>query len=1027
MAGIKISDCLCIELCAGSAGLSAALRRTGFQVIPVDHKSNRHHPKVACTCINLAHPSAFSILRALIDNSGVVYVHAAPPCGTASRAREKPISAELLRSGAPCPRPLRSDEHPAGLPDLTPNERVRVEAANKIYDLVADIILYLIFRAVLFSVENPINSLFWKYGRMPEIRSKPEVESNPFQACMHGGERDKWSDWTATKGLFTSLRMACDKSHTHRPWGFVDSASSWEFATAEEAEYPRQLCDTAAHLVLDHCLNSGAVAVPDDLRGDLSADQQNRLTKSRVFRQAQGKKIPPIVSEFKQVVELSNKPGEDDKTCKLIRQFNRGAEGSNLEASGKVFIVGEYRNPTEFLEAAISAGHPLDMRTTIPDVTLRAIFDILVLGPVQISKKRIATLHEVRTMAAELEESEKSLEKKTPDQLRAVLKGKRLGLMRKLLTDNDFPDKHLVDEIRKGFRMTGVGTKSGDLPPRIVSATITPNDLKARARVAQNLAASTTKSSGEADLDKAVYSQTLEEVEKGWLSGPFRESELENLLGEYWVPSRRFGIKQGSKVRAIDDASEPGINDCFTSTEKLQLMGVDFAAEVCSVVMSSIAGSCVNVKISGGQTLSGVLSKDWGGTENALEWLGRTLDLKSAYKQLAINPEDQWCSVLAVFNPTSGQVDYFVSRALLFGATSSVYAFNRAARAIWFLASKCFSLVCGQFYDDFPCVEPKASSGIARSTFHQFLDLLGWKWSGGDKDSAFNQRFKMLGVAFDLTGMREGKLEIKNTVERISSIRCRIDEIINKGSISTAESSELLGRLQFASSQIMGRTIMPTTAILSLCASYHKPAWPLIRGSLVGAVKNLEMGQPRTLCSQSSGRRPFLIFTDGAWEGGIGSWGLFIHDCEDGSRSVASGVVPDRIIRFWKETVGEQLICQIELWPILLAKKRLSGLLAGRKIIWFVDNEAAKETIVRGYSGSAASAAIAQEYFDEEALVPTNSWCTRVPTYSNPADMPSRNEAVLCAQIFGAKVIELGCFTDSEIEALISRTKSFLL
>ena len=1039
--GIKIADCLCIELCAGSAGLSSSLKKTGFQVLPVDHKANRHNSRVACTCIDLSHPSAFSILRAVIDNSILVYTHSAPPCGTASKARERPISKQLLAQGAPAPRPLRSTEFPEGMPGLTENEQARVDSANKIYKLISDIILYLIFRGVLFSVENPLSSYFWLCARMPEIRAKPEVESNPFQSCMQGGERDKWSDWTATKGLLRPLRMACDKSHNHKAWGFVENSTSWEFATATEAEYPQQLCNNVASLVLHRCLEMGATETATSLFSELSSDQNNALARSRTFRQARGRKIPQVVSEFGCVTEFQQKPNESDHRYKLVRLFNRGIEGSNqltdsevpnqltdseVPVTVPVFIVGEYREPLLFLEAAKLCKHPLDIRKAIPDITLQAIFDVITLGPVQISKKRIQALQKIKETAASLEASELRIHAGLSKEVSHVLAGKKLALLSKLLDDNEYPDKNLANEIRKGFMLTGVGARSGDLPSRIVSATITPSDLKGRSKIAQALVERTTRSSGDPSLDQQVYEQTMEEVQNGWISGPFAPGQITEMLGNQWVASRRFGLKQGMKVRAIDDASEPGINDCFTSTEKLQLMGVDFVADVCSEIQSCIEGNRIELELSGSRTLKGTISKDWGGKDNALSWIGRTLDLKSAYKQLAIAPEDQWCSVLAVYSPAKQGVEYFISRALLFGSTSSVYAFNRVARSIWFLVSKCLSLVCGQFFDDFPCIEPCASSGISKSVFQLFLDAIGWRWSTGDKDKQFDKQFKALGVAFDLSCMKSGSFEIKNTAERVEAIKNRVLEIVGRRNITRAESSELLGRMQYASCQIMGRTVLPTIAVLARCASQHKPAWPLVSAALNRAVQNLEMSNPRIIRKGSSDDKTLLIFTDGAWENGNASWGVFVHDCNNGSSTVAGGIVPQPIIDFWKTVVGEQLICQIELWPILLIRHKLTTLVSGRKIVWFIDNEPSKEGLIRGYSGSAASAALVQEFYDAEAKNPTSSWFSRVPSFSNPADMPSRNETELCAKTFGAKIFEIACFTEQEIQSLISRTQQFL-
>ena len=60
----------------------------------------------------------------------------------------------------------------------------------------------------------------------------------------------------------------------------------------------------------------------------------------------------------------------------------------------------------------------------------------------------------------------------------------------------------------------------------------------------------------------------------------------------------------------------------------------------------------------------------------------KTVDLKSAYKQLAVSPADRCLSIVTVKEPATGRAVGFESRTLLFGATSSVVSFNRVARLI---------------------------------------------------------------------------------------------------------------------------------------------------------------------------------------------------------------------------------------------------------------------------------------------------------------------------------------------------------
>ncbi len=73
----------------------------------------------------------------------------------------------------------------------------------------------------------------------------------------------------------------------------------------------------------------------------------------------------------------------------------------------------------------------------------------------------------------------------------------------------------------------------------------------------------------------------------------------------------------------------------------------------------------------------------FGTLQQGVDWLGQTLDLKSAYKQFPIKPEATWAALLAANDPESGELHYFQSLALLFGSTSSAsYVFNRIAFAL---------------------------------------------------------------------------------------------------------------------------------------------------------------------------------------------------------------------------------------------------------------------------------------------------------------------------------------------------------
>ena len=72
------------------------------------------------------------------------------------------------------------------------------------------------------------------------------------------------------------------------------------------------------------------------------------------------------------------------------------------------------------------------------------------------------------------------------------------------------------------------------------------------------------------ELEAATWSETESEITKGWV---FLD-ESGSLEGKY--VGKRFGIKQGQKIRVIDDCTCCGLNLTVGLHEKFKLHSVDF-------------------------------------------------------------------------------------------------------------------------------------------------------------------------------------------------------------------------------------------------------------------------------------------------------------------------------------------------------------------------------------------------------------------------------------------------------------------
>lgn len=114
---------------------------------------------------------------------------------------------------------------------------------------------------------------------------------------------------------------------------------------------------------------------------------------------------------------------------------------------------------------------------------------------------------------------------------------------------------------------------------------------------------------------------------------------------------------------------------------------------------------------------------------------GRTLDLEAAYKQMLVSGESLWASV---------------SHVLPFGASASVYAFNRMAKALRVVGVRLFGLVWSQYFDDFPQLDLAKSGDAGQRTAERFLDLVGWQYScKTSKRRSASRVFDILGVTFE--------------------------------------------------------------------------------------------------------------------------------------------------------------------------------------------------------------------------------------------------------------------------------------
>ena len=1007
---------LALELCAGTARLTRALISVGFEAVGVDHEAGRHRPEGPCVKADLGGAAGADIVYTAFRSGRLALVHMAPPCGTASAARSRPVPAHLRAAGAPWPKPLRSKAWPRGLPWLSGAAQEKVLAANRIYDFFVEICLMCLVEDVLFCVENPASSLMWHIDGWSTVAMQPGVVEVVFDACMHGGTRPKRTKLLSNCDGLLSMALMCDGSHPHQAWGLSKRDNNWVFATADEAAYPRAMCGTMAELFAK-ALDTDRFVLPvaDSVCKGIA---QAPVGKQRRNFPGSGLVPPPkttvVVTPKNRLRDLKQGSRRVPEAWKLpkgskvraIVDANGGDSAAPCPSAGvehgdgiAEVTVDVPLEPQDFLEWAKTVSHPMEGEAFCKDDVADNIFQTLVDGPAVTARKRVNALKHWAARAGELDPAERQLHAELHPAVRRVLRGRRILLLREAAVASGCKDMEFFEELKYGARLVGMANASGEFPERFMPPIISVDELVCAAKWARPRASGKARGSGDVEADAVLYDKTrAEALEKGWLQGPFSAEELDVRFGK-WTVSRRFPVRQGSSIRPVDDFSESLVNSAFGCGEKINLEGIDDVATTAKVMRRALAGLRTGKAVVGkecGYDMVGNAHSAWRAAGGSV-LLGRTLDLEAAYRQLPVHPDDHWCSVLSVFCPGTQEEEYYVCVALPFGAAASVLFFSRFAKILRHILVRLFGLCLCNYFDDFPQLEFEGLGESAQRTAELALDLFGVLWSRKpEKRLPFDDRFTCLGVVFSL-GDVGGAFAVENKAARVEELRARIDAVLASRRLSPADAASLRGRILFATAQTFGRVGACVASIVGERA--QQPAAgsffvdDRLRSALVWLSDFLSASAPRKVYFGVA-RKPVVIFTDGAYEdvlsGGTATCGGVMWDPQDRALEFFGAAADRATLEAWREPGRLNVVHQAELFPVYVSLVLWGSRVCNRPVIVFVDNEAAREALVKGYSAAGASLRMCLGVHMLCARHACLPWFARVCSASNPADDPSR-------------------------------------
>ena len=978
-----------IEIFSGTATLCSVAKQFGMSNSLALDKIKKRGSKTTIFVFDITKSDNRELLLHWLESPLVSWVHMAPVCGTCSRARE-------IDNGGP--PPLRSDAFPMGLPTLGPEEQRRVAKANELYFYACEIFLVCHHRGILVTMENPSSSIFWLTTPFLRLLKEVELSYTNFQMCVLGGSRPKWTQLAANFGGISELDQKCDNSHKHLPWGKVlDDNGRLIFATSEEAQYPRKMCVALVECILRQLQRQGLQPSPHEL----SAVQDQQFFTSAASRisaatQPRKSRLPPLVPEHSSVAVFYAPESLDFETplltklksskllltttgatesvpvnSKFLRRsvltnppqfWGEGNVGkSNVERCVEL-AFGLPWNYEGFIKRAVASGHPTNFCKLIPADIDAAIQKHVTDDFGSISQHRLNWCKKWLKRAMQLDKEEKKAAEDRPSATRR----KRLLLTREILAEMNYEDVGALDLLQHGSTLAGEVPHSEVFKSSFKPCLSTMKQLSEEAPKRNNLVMGMVQSSGDHELDEAVLEETLQEVARGWADGPWELCQLEKGA----TLSRRFPIRQGTKIRLIDDYSASGVNDSCAVHTKVDLHAVD---TFIGVVKAYFDGMC--------------------GCEKGPSLLAKTYDLKSAYRQILIKESHLRFAYFCIYNHKSGRPEIFRSLSLPFGATHSVYSFLRLARMLHAIATRQLFLITTNFFDDFILASPQELADSSSRSLEVLFLLTGWDYAmEGKKATNFSETCHALGVSFDLSLSAESVLQIKNTENRLAELCGNIADVLGAGKLSKLDTMRLRGRLGFADGFVHGR--LGALLLKRLMEHAYSSSTKLdeeVAFALQLMMDRLKGAGPKKVSKKSVSE--WFVFTDAAYEteqltGGLGA---VLVDAEATCRCWFGLVLSNEHCELFGSRRKGTIIYELELLAACLAMELWKQFLVDAYPVLYVDNDSVRQALIRGIASGAVANLFLQRHLRFEVMNSTNVWFARVPTEANIADWPSRN------------------------------------
>ena len=463
--------------------------------------------------------------------------------------------------------------------------------------------------------------------------------------------------------------------------------------------------------------------------------------------------------------------------------------------------------------------------------------------------------------------------------------------------------------------------------------------------------------------DSTLLDLTMEEVQSGCAQGPFAAAEIDSKFGAGgWRPLGRFLHHQPDrKVRQIDSGKAPGHNAATCEEETIYTTSVDVIPAVMQAVLALVCQTLVAL---------GDLSPNWqelpihevlGQLPQWLSFLLGTEDMVSTYRQHPVLLDHLAFTCVAFRHCQFNDFRFIVLLGMPFGMSSSVINFCRTPALHTAFGRRYFGVVYAAFFDDTGITDLSCCAQSSQVGVQLIYHAAGTHLDPGKSQVMALQR-ACLGLSVNVgaaTFPDNVLFDLKPGFQHgTDAIVCQIFE---EERCTSGTASSLRGRFRWAATATFGRCARGGQSALVARQYYDREECltaPLSHDLIFHKMLPLVVGIRQVPVLHF--RRPTcVIYSDASYEISDpfpARLGLVYFD-DSGSKPLGLAAVVSHTELSALQCRMQQ-ITACEMMPVLYFLLSHSSLVAGRDVLWWIDNQASVSLLIKGSSSQQDLAAI---------------------------------------------------------------------